>query len=224
MTKMTLLFISILLGMIILSTNIIKMISKGSFKGNSEEQSSSQSKEGNSTFPKLSIHKKDFFYNEIKAPELNNAPSSFFASTAPQIETKIISKEEAEKKEQQELKSQKIKVEKRSKNREFTSTDHHLDDLGLTDANPTPIETTEPRSVLNYTVDVGIFFSEAEVIKKVNKLQKEKFNAYFIKTKLGKRKAYLVRVGFFDNQEAAEKIALQLDEKGIKSEVLPIVD
>ena len=40
---------------------------------------------------------------------------------------------------------------------------------------------------------------------------------------LNNKKAYLLRIGLFDNQKEALNIAFKLNKEGVKSEVLPMV-
>lgn len=97
------------------------------------------------------------------------------------------------------------------------SNQDHLEDLAI-------IGTKSTKSILNYTLDIGIFYSERTVIDQVTQLQKKGFNAYYVKTKMGNRTAYLGRIGFYEDVREATNISGLLKKQGISAEVLPIVD
>ena len=94
------------------------------------------------------------------------------------------------------------------------SREDHLDDLSI---------HSNKRNVLNFTIDGGIYHSLEEITQKIIELEKKGFNAYFLNTMLNNKKAYLLRIGLFDNQKEALNIAFKLNKEGVKSEVLPMV-
>jgi len=94
------------------------------------------------------------------------------------------------------------------------SRDDHLDDLGI---------QSNKKNVLNFTIDAGVFHSLEKITQKIIELEKKGFNAYFLNTMLNNKKAYLLRIGLFNNQKEALNIAFKLSKEGVKSEVLPMV-
>lgn len=79
-------------------------------------------------------------------------------------------------------------------------------------------------SLENYTLDVGYKNTLKEALALIQRLNGRGLNAYYVKETLDGKDVYKIRVGFYENPEQAEQLALHLKENGIDSTILKLSD
>jgi cell division septation protein DedD len=73
-----------------------------------------------------------------------------------------------------------------------------------------------------YTLELGIFFSQAEAINMIKNLEQQGFQAFYTPFNNNGNVVYRVRTGIYDTKSAAESEKTKLSEKNLSSKTIQL--